>query len=285
MKGRDLILNPFFLSGLALLIANDLFFKWHFANALTGKLSDFAGLFILPIFIAYFLPKSKKNIALLIGFLFILWKSPISTPLIEFVNSISSIPFKRVIDYSDLIALSVLPFSHIMINKETFKVSYPRGLYRYLRIATLLVASFSFVATSMVTHGDPDGTIYLGNSYVVKMSKDSLLNKIHALGYQWTFFEDTLAKPYYQHFASYYQIENVLIKEEGATIDTLKSMKFGLEKLKENKTRIHLMNVVLRNPEDIENWNYLRKIRKNYMRQVKEFYRNEVKEEVFGEKG
>jgi hypothetical protein len=52
MKRKELIFNPYFIGGLSILILNDWYLKQEYANYLTGKLSDFAGLLIFPLFIA-----------------------------------------------------------------------------------------------------------------------------------------------------------------------------------------------------------------------------------------
>ena len=45
-----MLTSPGFVVGLSLLLLNDLFLKARFHNPLTGKLSDFAGLFVFPLF-------------------------------------------------------------------------------------------------------------------------------------------------------------------------------------------------------------------------------------------
>ena len=276
MKKKDLILNPYFLSGLALLILNDLILKWHFTSPLTGKLSDFAGLFVLPIFLAYLFPKSKKSIAFIIGFLFILWKSPLSTPVIDFVNSLTFLSFRRIIDYSDLMALMVLPFSHFLLNKANFQNLAAIDFYRPLKIVTLTIAGFAFTATSMVRHELPKGTVYIGKSYTVKMSKDALLNKINDLGYDWTLHTRTRLD---QNYAprQYYQIDQVLLKDKEVIVDTLKNIKFELRAIKENKTEIAVLNVELKEPGNIQDWRYLRSLRRFYKSEIEVEFLNKIK--------
>ncbi len=115
MSYKTLVLNPLYLIGLILLILNDAILKWQYSNLITGKLSDFAGLLITPILLAYLIPKFKRHYTYIVGFLFIVWKSPLSTPLLDTVNSLSAIKFSRVQDYTDLIALSILPLSHHLL--------------------------------------------------------------------------------------------------------------------------------------------------------------------------
>lgn len=278
MKERDLILNPFFLVGLTILIVNDLFLKWHFTGLLTGKLSDFAGLLILPIFIAYLLPICKKYIVFIIGLLFIIWKSPISTGLIDFVNSLSTFQFNRVIDYTDLIALLVLPISHFIINQSITIPRFNFGVVKFLRLLILLISAFAFMATSMIRYELPRGTIYVDKSFKVKMSKDSLLNKINELGYDWKFRKDTISERVSTNRLGYYQIDDVVVEENGQIIDTLKNVKFYLIPLKEDKTKIEIINVELRRPGNIQDWKYLRQMSRFYRGQLKKTLIEPIKE-------
>src|ERR1700755_3174825 len=99
----NLLLHPFFLLNLFLLIANDHWWKHEYTNVLTGKISDFAGVIVLAIALIACFGMNRKYAVLSTAFLFCFWKSPLSGPLIEFFGLI------RVVDYTDLLALSVLP--------------------------------------------------------------------------------------------------------------------------------------------------------------------------------
>lgn len=65
------LLSPPFIFCLVLLIVNDFLLKAIFHNALTGKLSDFCGLFIFPIFWSAVFPRFKSWVFILSGILFI----------------------------------------------------------------------------------------------------------------------------------------------------------------------------------------------------------------------
>ena len=107
----NLLLHPFFLLNLLLLLLNDFLFKYEFHNWLTGKLSDFSGLFVFAVFFIVLFPSSKKLVIILVALFFWWWKSEWSTPLILLLNNRLNIPVQRVIDYTDLYALFVLPLS------------------------------------------------------------------------------------------------------------------------------------------------------------------------------
>ena len=103
--------SPGFLAALAVLLANDLWWKAAFGNWLTGKLSDFAGLFVVVVLATAFRPANSRAIALATAIAFALWKSPAAQPLIDGWNAMAPYPIARVVDYSDLLALSMIPLA------------------------------------------------------------------------------------------------------------------------------------------------------------------------------
>ena len=263
MKKKDLILNPIFLIGLLLLMINDFYLKSAFSNYLTGKISDFTGLLIFPMFIAALVPRVKKSISIIIGLSFIIWKSPVLNPLIDLINT--TIPFKinRVIDYSDFIALGVLPFSHFLINndKDSFKINFNKFEY-VTRLIIGIVSIFAFCSTSMIRSEMPKGTVYIGESYNIRMSKDSITYCLNRLGYKCDFIEIS-TQNYWDK--GYYQINNIIQTYNDSIIqDTILNVKFSLLELKPNKTKITLINVTLSEDGNIQNWRYLKALSKQY---------------------
>lgn len=73
-----------FIVSLILVLLNDFILKYNFPCWLTGKLSDFAGLFVFAVFWMAFFPKKRNVIVWTTAILFTWWKSPLSQPLIEF---------------------------------------------------------------------------------------------------------------------------------------------------------------------------------------------------------
>jgi hypothetical protein len=160
--------SPFFLFALFLLLANDLFFKGLFHNALTGKLSDFAGLFVFSLFWTSLLPAYKRTVLVLTGLLFIVWKSSWSQGLIDSWNALPLFDIGRVVDRSDLMALSVLPLAHF--HERILAWS---GRSRLAPSVPLLLSAFAFMATSYrseVEHRKDHDFPY---------SEDSLLKRLH----------------------------------------------------------------------------------------------------------
>jgi hypothetical protein len=134
-----------FLASIFLLLMNDLYLKYEYHNYLTGKLSDFAGLFAFPYFFSCFFPKKRKVIYIFSGLLFVFWKSEFSQPLFDFAHSYG-IGINRTIDYSDLIALLILPISYLYWNGDSKHVMQPKKILKPIIIG---ISCFAFIATSI----------------------------------------------------------------------------------------------------------------------------------------
>lgn len=168
MKKREFTSTAFILS-LAILLINDLFLKNHYGNWITGKLSDFAGLFIFPLFWTIIFPRSKDKIYFATAIVFIYWKTIYSDSLINFINEYSVLNLSRVVDFTDLIALSILPFSYLYErkNNKTFITINPTFI--------VILASFSFIATSY------NSEIEYEKTYSFNYSIDTLKSRIYYL--------------------------------------------------------------------------------------------------------
>lgn len=177
MSERSKILTSiWFLIALFLLLLNDFVLKETYHNWITGKLSDFAGLFIFPIFWTVIFPNKKKTVFIATGILFILWKSEFSQPYIDFFNALEFLSISRVVDYSDLIALLILPISYVYYDSKKYYFSI-----RLNPIIPFIISSFAFVATSEYK---PEARIDYSTSYNIKTySRDSLMHRLNNLGY------------------------------------------------------------------------------------------------------
>ena len=148
MNRKELILNPYFILGLFILLLNDFYLKYEFGNFITGKLSDFAGLLIFPMFVASIIPRLNKSISFITGIGFFIWKLPLFTPVIDLINQCPFITIHRVIDYSDYSALLILPLSHYLINYGKSHLLTARKRFKYVsRYALLGISFFAFCAT------------------------------------------------------------------------------------------------------------------------------------------
>jgi hypothetical protein len=138
----EIFRSPVFLLCLAMLLANDFWWKYHFSNSVTGKLSDFTGLFMFPLFLTAIFPSRKQNIFVLTFLGFIIWKTPLANGFIE-LWSTWIFRIERVVDYSDFMALLSLPLAYWYQGSGYTKIN----LNPYL---IGLITLFSFTATSRV---------------------------------------------------------------------------------------------------------------------------------------
>ncbi|MDH6308405.1 hypothetical protein M2451_000716 [Dysgonomonas sp. PFB1-18] len=141
---RNRLQHPLFILSVIVLLFNDFYLKQAYGNAITGKLSDFAGLLAFPFFFSCLLPNWKKHIHILTAILFIWWKSSFSQFFIDGVNW-AGIPIGRVVDFSDNMALISILISYFILSKKTeYKNIKPALLY-----SITFVSSFAFIATSL----------------------------------------------------------------------------------------------------------------------------------------
>lgn len=171
-NSRQILLAPFFLLGLFLLLLNDFVLKSQFHNFFTGKLSDFAGLFIFPLFFAAFFPKRKLFIFASTIFLFVFWKSTWSQSSIDLWNSLRLFRIGRTIDDTDLFALSVLPPSYFYFKAQTQNTFSLNSAKRITASLVVLLSVFAFTATSTVD----DRSVSLVGEYRFKINKDKIEN-------------------------------------------------------------------------------------------------------------
>ncbi|MEO6456074.1 MAG: hypothetical protein ABIN97_18480 [Ginsengibacter sp.] len=261
-RNRNLLFNWIFISGIILLALNDHYLKWQFPGWLTGKISDFAGLLILPIFLAYLFPNIIRIASLLSGLFFIFWKLPVSENFIRLYNEIALIPIVRTVDYTDLIALSILPFSHLLIYRiEISKINKPPK-FSVNPLFIVIPCSFILMATSppISYYMRPNGDIHIGKSYQMKVSKEKILQKLKNEGFAVRL--DTSKQDL--GLREYYLIENIVL---AGGKDTIKCIQFGF-KGNINKPLLLLNNVTLKGEWKISDWKVLKKYSKHYRKLI-----------------
>jgi hypothetical protein len=169
-RNLQILASPGFLIGLVLLLSNDLVFKEQFHNGFTGKLSDFAGLFVFSLFWIAFFPRYKTLICVSTAVLFVFWKSSYSQFLIEGWNSFPFFGIQRAVDHSDLWALLVLPLSYFYCN-ISFAVHVP---HRFIYVIAL-ISLVAFTATSYRHDAS------FNNEYQFQSSRTELLERMSRL--------------------------------------------------------------------------------------------------------
>jgi hypothetical protein len=141
---RNRLQHPLFILSVIVLLCNDFYLKQAYGNAITGKLSDFVGLFAFPFFFSCLFPNWKKHIHILTTILFVWWKSSFSQFFIDGANW-AGIPMGRVIDFSDNMALVSILVSYFILKLDIgYKNIKPALLY-----CITFVSSFAFIATTL----------------------------------------------------------------------------------------------------------------------------------------
>ena len=175
-QDKRLFTSIWFIIGLIILLLNDFVFKTTFGNWFTGKLSDFAGLFIFPLFWVTIFPKHKNKIFFLTAIIFMYWKSSYSNGLISLWNSIGIWNINRTVDYSDIIALTILPLAYHI---ETLKEKLTR--IRLSPYIPLIIAAFAFMATTkekMNTCFEDKTAVY----HIKNQSRESFMSDLKSIG-------------------------------------------------------------------------------------------------------
>ena len=176
MVRKSVLTAPLFIVGIFILLLNDHYFKATYGNWFTGKLSDVSGLFVFPLFLSAFMFKNRIFWCyVLTGLIFVFWKLPLSNFLIDFFNWFG-ITIARTVDYSDLFALFILPFSYLY-QKQGFKTI---GL---IKIPMLMISVFAFVATTLPPQKKVK-YVNIDKTYNFDFSKDELIGKLNKLSAQ-----------------------------------------------------------------------------------------------------
>ncbi len=167
--------HPLFLFAVILLLCNDFYLKNLFGNTLTGKLSDFTGLFAFPFFFSCIFTTWKKIIHIATLFLFVWWKSSVSQPFIDFINGFG-IPIGRVVDFTDNVALLSVVISYFIFIKD---FNY-RAIKPIWQFSIMILTAFSFTATSLaprtvVNYASVD------KIYTFDMPMETLIERFNAL--------------------------------------------------------------------------------------------------------
>lgn len=160
-RPADLLLSPLLLASLALLVLNDWVLKAAFHNAVTGKLSDVAGVAALALCLRALLPARRTVACVLAGAAFALWKSPAVEPLIDGWNGLGWMAIGRVVDWTDLAALLVLPFIH-RYRPPTVPAMLPRraGAVAVGAACMLAFAATSIAQKSTAVPGTPEHSVH-----------------------------------------------------------------------------------------------------------------------------
>lgn len=187
--------HPLSLASIALLLLNDHVFKVFFPSWLTGKLSDFAGLFFFPFIVAAGLSilLSKFNLQprfigqvsfslVCIWFFLLKTSSYINSIASQFASHFVGFPTQFSLDWTDLIGLTAMILAWKLWNQNQ---QWRRNIFAYVAlsvgaIATIATSPIEWTVTSVTDlQYTDDGILYAadketfgGESYPVAKSSD-----------------------------------------------------------------------------------------------------------------
>jgi hypothetical protein len=123
--------------------------KQAMPGLVTGKLSDFAGITLVSLLLLAMAPSRPLLVCAAVAAGFAFWKGPYSQTLIDTANHYLPYAIGRVIDYSDLLALLVMPFSVAVTRRAGHYALGSRPVRNWLVPVAALLTIFGVSATSM----------------------------------------------------------------------------------------------------------------------------------------
>lgn len=267
-RNRFLILNYLFIGCLLLLVLNDHLLKSTYGNFLTGKLSDAAGIILLPLLMLYIFPRLGLHVLWLSAAFFVWWKSPLSGALIEAYNSIAPIQITRVVDYSDGWVLLLLPVPAYIISKPDRLQAM--AIIRLHPALVLLPCMVAFMATSpprYYRYNRSEGNLRCYNCYVtIKLSQEEIVQKLKAEHFEFDSIKPFLTMDYQDSVIDHPELRLYKINQLIIDSDTLNNVDITMRTMKPGKTRVYFsgMNVA----EVVSDWRLAKKLRKLYRKKL-----------------
>ena len=139
-----------FVASLLLLLVNDAWLKAAYPGLLTGKLSDVAGTAVVTLLLLTVLPHRPGLVYAGMAAAFAWWKSPLSPPFLDAANALLPVTLGRVVDYTDLLALCVMPLCRPVVAGPG-AYAMPGPWMRRLLVAPMVALTlFGLMATSVL---------------------------------------------------------------------------------------------------------------------------------------
>ena len=275
-RNKVLIVNYIFILGILILFLNDHIFKFKYHNFITGKLSDVFGVLIFPLLLTYIFPKLKEYSIIIAAAIFSFWKSEYSQSLLDFYNKISPIQTSRIVDYSDLLVLLLLPIPYYLIRNEKMlhKFRIEKLNSKLILFPTLLIL-FSESPPPSFYYTMNEGNLKCHNcKMTIHKDKMFVLQQLKLNGIE---FDTVMPIKYGREIDTVSGGKKYLKKLLILDNDTLKNVSFTIFPINENKTKIYftgldVSNKLLQDPK----LDY--KLRKHYkkliFKRIKENFKN-----------
>ncbi|WP_203558556.1 hypothetical protein [Bacteroides sp. 519] len=165
----------------------------------------------------------------------------------------------------------------------------------WAKFALLGVSFFAFCATSIppkYIYEMPQGTVYIGKSYTIKLPKDSVISSIQNMGYNCDYHDEFVYFSDIRFLSDstkrldkrgYYQTDNITRyltgynNKDTISTDTITNIKYDLEVINANKTKLTIINVTLPEEGNIQDWKTLKMLNGEYKKWLKKSLIEEMK--------
>ncbi|HMD00181.1 MAG TPA: hypothetical protein VKH37_08500, partial [Ferruginibacter sp.] len=212
------------------------FLKQQFHNWFTGKLSDAAGIIMLPLLLAFLFPRLRTNAVWISAIIFVVWKSPLSQLMIDTYDQFALIPITRIVDYSDLFVFVLLPVPYMMIKGSERFATSTGGNHR--PVILLVPTIFILMATS-----PPRNSVYVGSygkltcyhcGIAIHKTQKDILGELKNAG---VVFDNVSEENYAlaDHVGNFYRIDRLIVGK-----DTLKKISLMMSTSPDNMTNVSL---------------------------------------------
>jgi hypothetical protein len=277
-RNRYLLLNYVTLACLALLLLNDHLFKWEFSNWLTGKLSDAAGIILLPLLLAYLFPVIRYHSIWISAVFFIFWKSPYSSGLIDIYNRVAPIGITRVVDYSDLFVLLLLPIPfYIMQHIDRLKAIKISRVHPAFVLIPLMVGFMATQPPRYYRYVRTDGNLKCYNCYItLRYSQDEIVQKLQDDQLAFDSIKPFIINPNYREEIIDPDLKLYKINQLILDGDTLRNLDFTMRTMKAGKTRLYFTGMDVN--ADLSDFKLERKLLKLYRKKVFQEFRKATEE-------
>jgi hypothetical protein len=241
-RNKYYLLNVVFVFCLLILLLNDHYLKDEFGNWFTGKLSDMTGIIILPLLLAFVFSKLQQHATWISALLFAFWKSPFSEGLINLYNEYAFIQTSRIIDYTDLYVLLLLPIPYFIIKRvdslNAIKIKQVNPLLILFPTVGALLAT-SPPPRIYYTRSEGNLKCY-GCNITVNYTQDEIVEKLKKHGIVFSHIAPIDSNALCM--APFLKKENVhvyILKQLIIEKDTLRSLDFTMRTIKNRKTKIY----------------------------------------------
>ncbi|MFM7859608.1 MAG: hypothetical protein ACKO96_48695 [Flammeovirgaceae bacterium] len=260
------------------LLLNDHYLKYAFSNWLTGKLSDVVGIIVLPLLLAFIFPKLKKYSVWMSALLFAFWKSPFSQSLIDLYNQIAFIQTSRIVDFTDMYVLLLLPVPYFIIYRidqlEFLKIHKVNTLFiLLLTVATLMATSPP--PSHYYTRTEGNLACYRCNM-TVNYNQDEIVQRLKEVNI--VFDRITPIDSVVLERVPSLKKENVHVYRLNQLVidkDTLRNLDFTMRAIKDGKTKIYFNGMQV--SDDISTMKLEIKLRNYYKKLLFEALKNKLR--------